>query len=312
MIWVTGADGQLGHELFHELYEKSGALFTTINECDITNEEAVKALVVNNGVEIIINCAAYTFVDKAESDSRAAFNVNINGPLILAKIARAFDITIIHLSTDYIFAGDKPTPYTEEDTPKPVSIYGLSKLNGELAIQKYAHKSIIFRTSWLYSKYGTNFVKTIVTKSRAHMESPNNPSKGPLELGIVYDQIGNPTSATDLVQVILKTIELIRTRNKDLNNNEQNFSNLFNLESYKLVYNFSNEGIASWYDFAKAVIDILNLKVNVRPILTKDYSAPAKRPYYSVLDKSKIKKELKIEIPYWRESLEKCLKENQF
>ncbi|MBF0360989.1 MAG: NAD(P)-dependent oxidoreductase [Oligoflexia bacterium] len=310
MIWVTGADGQLGHELFHQLYEgkEHKTIFTTINDCDITNETAVRSLVEDNGIKIIINCAAYTLVDKAETDSKLAFNVNINGPLILAKVAKDFNITIIHISTDYVFPGDKPAPYTEDDIPKPISIYGLSKLNGEQAIQKYANKSVIIRTSWLYSQYGSNFVKTIVSKARAALEATavsdataaaaqsNNLSEKLLELGIVYDQVGNPTYAGDLVSAILRIVDLI--------NNKDNF---------KIIYNYSNEGIASWYDFAKAIIDILNLNSNVkiRPILTTEYPTAAKRPSFSVLDKSKIKKELNIEIPHWRESLEKCLKENQ-
>ncbi|MFI3242294.1 MAG: dTDP-4-dehydrorhamnose reductase [Alphaproteobacteria bacterium] len=268
MILVTGANGQLGNELKILL---SDAIFTDVADLDICDFAAVQSFVKENNVDIIINCAAYTAVDKAEDDIELATKINVDGPENLAKSGAK----IIHVSTDYVFDGLGYRPYKPEDEAQPNSVYGKTKLAGEQAVLNNANTAIIIRTAWLYSFFGNNFVKTML-RLGAEKES----------IGVVADQIGTPTYAGDLAQAIVEILPQIKEGQKD-------------------VYHFSNEGVASWYDFAVEILKDLQCVVN--PISTEDYPTRAKRPFYSVLDKTKIKKDFNIKINHWKKGLEKCL-----
>ena len=247
---------------------------------DICNEDAVNTFITINGIEAIINCAAYTAVDKAEGDAQNARKVNAKGVLNLVKAMEYVNGKMIHISTDYVFDGTKYLPYDEEDTVSPIGVYGKTKREGELAVINSSLEGIVIRTSWLYSAYGNNFVKTMI---RLGSEKE--------KLNVIFDQIGSPTYAGDLANTCLVILS-----------NEQN-----RIDKAGKVYHFSNEGVASWYDFATAVMKINKLDCEVLPLETKDYPTLAKRPHYSVLNKTKIKKNFKITIPYWRDSLEKCI-----
>lgn len=271
-ILVTGGNGQLGNELKLLLPE---AIFTDADVLDITDETAVNNFVKNNNIEVIINCAAYTAVDKAEDDTNLAKKVNETGPENLAKTG----CKIIHISTDYVFDGSNCKPYTPDDEPAPVSVYGKTKLAGEIAVKKEAKEYAIIRTAWLYSSYGNNFVKTM-RRLGAEKET----------LNVVCDQTGTPTYAKDLAEAIVKIIPQLNETNSG-------------------VYHFSNEGTCSWYDFATEIMELSNLPCKVFPILSAEYPTKATRPFYSVLDKSKLKKTFNIPIPHWKESLKKCLKQ---
>ncbi|MCM8774719.1 MAG: dTDP-4-dehydrorhamnose reductase [Candidatus Omnitrophica bacterium] len=279
-ILVTGGRGQLGKELKRILVNE--ALFSGLNgddgiiPLDITNKESVEQVVQNYKITHIVNCAAYTQVDKAEAEKEKAYLVNHFAVKTLAEISEKYHIRLIHISTDFVFDGNKNTPYLEEDEPNPLSVYGDSKLAGERALITKLSNFVIIRTSWLYSKYGNNFVKTILKYSK---------ERGYLR--VVYDQVGTPTYAKDLAEIIVKIIPM---------------------DEIKGVYHYSNEGVSSWYDFAKGVVEFGSIKCRIEPILSIDYPTLAKRPNYSVLSKTKIKRELGIEIPYWRDSLEKCIK----
>ena len=280
-ILVTGCNGQLGKELqqlapdfpFHEF------LFTDIAELNITDRPFVDQFIQQNKPDAIINCAGYTAVDKAETDFDFAMELNANSVDHLAKNAALINAFFIHISTDYVFNGTKSTPYIEEDQPDPQSKYAKTKYEGELATLRNASKGLIIRTSWLYSEFMNNFVKTILTKGA---------ERG--KLNVVFDQIGSPTYAMDLAKAIMEIIP--------------------KLDPSKTVelYHFSNEGVASWYDFAKTIVEYSGINCVINPILTKDYPLPAVRPFYSVMDKSRIKQQFGIEIPYWRESLMECIK----
>ncbi len=277
-ILVTGANGQLGSEI-QALAKESGYtyLFTDREELDICNAQKVAEFLDINGIEIIINCAAYTAVDKAESEQEAAYKINAEAPKNLATESKKRGIVLIHVSTDYVFDGTSCVPYKESDTPNPIGIYGKSKLAGEEAIREIGCKGAIIRTSWLYSSYGANFVKTML-RLGAERE----------KLGVVFDQIGTPTYARDLAKTILGNIETFAAKEGE-------------------VYHFANEGVCSWYDFAKAIMQTAGLPCKINPIESFEYPTPAKRPHFSVFNKAKIKKELGIEIAYWKDALNECL-----
>jgi len=279
-ILVTGANGQVGREL-QELSEHYPYTFyfTDRTSLDITDSKRVQDFITRNAITHIINCAAYTAVDRAEEEKELAELINHHAVENLAKICKAKDITLIHISTDYVFDGMNFRPYQETDSTNPINHYGLTKLQGEEAIKKVAPKGLIIRTSWVYSPFGKNFVKTML-----HLAKTKN------RLSIVWDQIGTPTYAKDLAKTIL---ELLSHEKLSAKQSE--------------IYHYSNEGVCSWYDFAKAIFEIEGIDMRIDPIQTENYPTPAKRPHYSVLDKSKIKNDFSITIPYWRESLKECL-----
>jgi len=283
-ILVTGAYGQLGSELkeFTGNYPDGTFLFTDVDSLDITNEAAVQDYFQENQPTFVVNCAAYTAVDKAETDRELAQKINAIAPGILAKAAKNTGAKIIHISTDYVFNGQAFQPYTEADSVEPTGVYGETKLEGEQQCLNENPDSIIIRTSWLYSSYGNNFVKTMM-RLGAERDS----------LNVIFDQVGTPTYAGDLAGAILSVIETA-----------EKIPETF----VPGIYHYSNEGVASWYDFAKAIFEITEIACTVNPILTKDYPTPAKRPHYSVLNKSKIKDTFDIKIPYWRDSLHLCIK----
>lgn len=279
-ILVTGAYGQLGSEIkeLAALYPSFNFLYTDVDSLDITSDEAVEQFFAENKVEAVINCAAYTAVDRAETDEGNALLVNAIAPGILAKCAAKTAATMIHISTDYVFAGNASQPYSEEDQVDPQGVYGRTKLEGEQRVLAENPDSVIVRTSWLYSAFGNNFVKTMLRLGRER--------EG---LKVVSDQVGTPTYAADLANTLLRIIE----------------------KSDQIVpgiYHYSNEGVASWYDFALAIFELSGIKCKVQPVESHEFPTPAKRPHYSVLKKSKIKNTFGIEIPYWRDSLQLCLK----
>lgn len=280
-VLITGANGQLGNE-FKKLSMQSPVnyIFTDLQELDITNKAAIKEFFKAQQINYVVNCAAYTNVDKAESDIENAYLVNSIGPKNLMEICQKNFLPLIHISTDYVFDGKSSIPYREESPTNPINIYGKSKLEGEQNIVKY-EKSLILRTSWLYSTYGNNFVKTILKLAK---------EKDSIE--VVYDQIGSPTYAEDLALFIDNLLQ-------------KNFKSGYELTG---IYHFSNEGVCSWYDFAIQIIKQIHSKTKIKPIQTEKLKRPAQRPHFSVLDKQKIKEKLQIEIPHWTESLEKCLK----
>jgi len=279
-ILVTGSNGQVGSEL-QELsngYEYD-FYFADKSSLDITDKDQIVAFVRNNNIDIIINAAAYTAVDKAEDDEINADRVNHLAVQYLAEVAKEKKIKLIHISTDYVFDGKGYKPYTEEDVTGPNGVYGSTKLAGEKALQTInPENSIIIRTSWVYSSFGANFVKTMLKLGKEREQ-----------LGVIFDQVGTPTYAKDLAQVILDIMPEIQNERVE-------------------IYNFSNEGVLSWYDFAKEIMRMAKLNCKINPIETKEYPTPATRPHYSLLNKSKIKKEFDIEIPYWKESLDNCLR----
>ena len=277
-ILITGCNGQLGNEM--QLLERNHPQHTWFNtdvqELDITNQLAVEQFVAENSIDGIINCAAYTAVDKAEDNKELCTTLNTVAPSYLAAAIEKRGGWMIQISTDYVFNGTKHTPYIETDTPSPDSVYGSTKLAGELGVSKFCKRSMIIRTAWLYSTFGSNFVKTMIRLGKEKQE-----------LGVIFDQIGTPTYARDLAQVIMTAIE------KGI---------------VPGVYHFSNEGVISWYDFTKAIHRLAGITTcHVRPLHTAEYPTPANRPHYSVLDKTKIKQTYGIEVPYWEESLKDCI-----
>lgn len=277
-ILLTGCNGQLGSEIraLENQYEDYCFFNTDVNELDITNQLAVEHFVASHEISGIVNCAAYTAVDKAESAKEQCTTLNTVAPAYLAAAVEKRGGWMIHISTDYVFNGTKHTPYLESDTPSPDSVYGSTKLAGELGVSKFCSRSMIIRTAWLYSPFGNNFVKTMIRLGRERSE-----------LGVIFDQIGTPTYAHDLAQAILTIIV------KGIQPG---------------VYHFTDEGVTSWYDFTKSIHRISGITgCHVRPLHTSEYPTAARRPYYSVLDKSKIKTAYDIEIPHWEESLEKCI-----
>ena len=287
-ILVTGSNGQLGKEL--ERVVKNGNFnekfyFTHRESLDISSHSAVASFCKDKNINSIVNCAAYTAVDKAQEDKDNANNINHLAVKNLAQVAKEQNTQLIHISTDYVFDGTNYQPYTEDDKVNPQSIYGQTKLDGENAIIAIDPKnSLIIRTSWVYSSFGANFVKTMM-RLGAERDS----------LGVIFDQVGTPTYAKDLAECI---VEILFTKNM--------------CKSEKVeIYNYSNEGACSWYDFAKAIFDISHISCDVSPITTDQYPTPAKRPHYSILNKKKIKEQYGLNIPYWKDSLESCIEELQ-
>ena len=277
-IIVFGASGQLG-QCFRNLAQTNNYpifYFPNEDEANILDYKSLEQLFETHKPFYSINCAAYTAVDKAEDEPEAALKVNKTGVENLAKLCTAYSSTLIHISTDFVFKGDRSSPRNEESETEPINVYGETKLAGEKVIKELLSEHFIIRTGWLYSEYGNNFVKTML-KLGAERD----------ELKVIADQAGTPTYAIDLAQCVLKIIMIKSTEYG--------------------IYHYSNEGIASWYDFAKAIFEIAGVNVKLMPVKTEEYVTKALRPAYSVMDKSKIKKVYQMEIPYWRESLKTCI-----
>ena len=282
-IIITGANGQLGSEIQKITKENHSPhiyIFTDYDELDITNEKAVKNFFDEQKPDFLVNCAAYTAVDKAETDFDNAMQLNAIAVANLVDACKIYDTILVHISTDYVFDGKKPEPYLETDTTNPLGIYGKTKLIGEQNALQYA-KSVVIRTSWLYSTFGNNFVKTML-RLGAQQE----------KLRVVADQIGSPTYAEDLANAILQVIDIITNKPE-----KAKFG----------IYQFANDGVCSWYDFAKEIIKLADRNCIVEPISTAEYPTPAKRPQYSLLSKDKIKSDYGVAVPHWKTSLEKCI-----
>jgi dTDP-4-dehydrorhamnose reductase len=271
-ILITGGKGQLATELKILL---PNAIYVDIDELDITNEVAVNEFVTTKNIECIVNCAAYTAVDRAEEEEDLAYKVNALGPKNLAKT----NCKLIHVSTDYVFDGNNCTPYKPSDFTKPLSAYGRTKLEGENAVLECSDNVVIIRTAWLYSSYGNNFVKTMIRLGNEREE-----------VRVVNDQVGTPTYAADLAKAIIQILPQLKP-------------------SVKGVYHFTNEGVCSWYDFAYAIMKEMKIDCIVTPVCSAEFPTTAHRPNYSVLDKNLIKNTFNINIPHWTESLKKCLKQ---
>ncbi|MDT0294048.1 dTDP-4-dehydrorhamnose reductase [Mesonia ostreae] len=283
-ILVTGANGQLGSEIkqLSESLSNYHFTFTDVDELDITNKQDIESFIIANKIHIIINCAAYTAVDKAESEKQLADEINHFAVKYLAEVAKAKHVQLIHISTDYVFDGKGFKPYTDEDDKNPLNVYGKTKLEGEKALLEINPEgAVIVRTSWVYSSFGNNFVKTMLRLGEDKME-----------LNVICDQVGAPTYARDLASCILQN--LLDPTNKEA-----------------MVYHFTNEGVCSWYDFALEIMSLGEKECKVKPIPTSAYPTPAQRPFYSLLDKSKIKEDYNIDIPYWKSSLKKCIEKIQ-
>jgi dTDP-4-dehydrorhamnose reductase len=282
-ILVTGSNGQLGSEIKDLVtnYKDFNFFFRDLPKLNICDAEAINTFIFNQNINAVINCAAYTAVDQAEVDSEIAEKVNVKGVLNLTNALRKVNGKLIHISTDYVFDGNNFLPYKESDPVSPIGVYSKTKRAGELAVTNSDIDSIVIRTSWLYSAFGNNFVKTMLKLGHERNE-----------IEVIFDQVGTPTNAADLAKTCLdilldKSSANIGTKGK--------------------IYHYSNEGVTSWYDFATAIMEFGSLNCKVIPIETKDYPTPAKRPHYSVLNKSKIKIDFNIEIPYWRDSLKDCI-----
>lgn len=278
-ILVIGASGQLGQEL-RVAAEGSAQHYTfaSRSELDVTDQLAIRHFVQDHHIDTIINCSAYTAVDRAEDEPEEADRINHQAVAALAALAKAQGLYLIHISTDYVFAGDSHRPITEEETPRPQSVYGRTKLLGEDAIRRMGGRALILRTSWLYSTYGANFLKTMCRLMQERQE-----------LSIVFDQIGTPTYARDLARFIVSYLE------QDKGTWQEG------------TYHFSDEGVASWYDFAEAIRHRMGYSCQLHPIRSEQYPTKATRPSYSVLDKAKLKRDFGITLPHWQTSLEDCL-----
>ncbi len=279
-ILVTGSKGQLGSEISNisDRFSSLNFIFTDVDELDLTNPDAIEQIFAENDFDACINCAAYTAVDKAEDDKDLAMLINFKAVEYLARTCEKYNCLLIHISTDYVFSGKHYKPYNEDDPVSPDSYYGQTKLKGEEAVLGNCTNSVIIRTSWLYSSFGNNFVKT--------MQKLGNERE---TLGVVADQVGTPTYAADLASAILTIVVK------------------YDGSLEKQIYHFSNEGVISWYDFAKSIMKLQGIKCEVNPIESKDFPAKANRPYYSVLNKAKIKDHYGIKIPYWEDSLKVML-----
>lgn len=277
-ILVTGANGQLGNCLRKTFSNDKDleVVYTDVQDLDITDREEVDHFIRENNFDFIVNCAAYTAVDRAETDDLKAAAINTVAVGNIAQAAAKHRVKVIHISTDYVFNGENYRPYEENDEPYPRSIYGRTKLEGEGILTSFCQDALIIRTAWLYSEFGGNFVKTMLRMASEHKS-----------INVVADQIGSPTYAGDLADAI----HHILRHNKWLPG----------------IYHFTNEGVASWFDFSKAIFELAGKNVEVNPIPTSQYPTPAKRPLYSVLSKMKIKNTYGVKIPYWRDSLKKCL-----
>ena len=277
-ILITGSRGQLGNEMQQAAaqYPNFKFIYTDIDELDICDKAALDKFVKANEIDVIVNCAAYTAVDKAEDDVELCYKINSEAVRNIGEVATANSVKVVHVSTDYVFDGTNYMPYSEEQPVCPATVYGKSKLAGEEALLSVCPQSVILRTAWLYSSFGNNFVKTMM-KLGSERDA----------LTVIFDQVGTPTYAADLADAILKLL------------------------THKVfvpgIYHFSDEGVCSWYDFTKTIHRIAGIKCNVKPIETKDYPAKTPRPHYSVLNKAKIKSTYGIDIPHWEESLVKCI-----
>ena len=282
-ILVTGSNGQLGSEIkdLAANYKDFRFFFKDLPALDICNINQLSIFVAQNKIDTVINCAAYTAVDAAEKNAIIAEEVNAIGVLNLVNALAKVNGKLIHISTDYVFDGNSFLPYKESDEVNPIGVYGNTKRSGELVVINSDIDGIVIRTSWLYSAYGKNFVKTMIRLGNERDE-----------LGVIFDQVGTPTYARDLANTCLKIL---------CENTSENISKNGSL------YHYSNEGVTSWYDFAISIMELGGKNCKVNPIQTKDYPTLAKRPHYSILNKSKIKTDFKIEIPYWRDSLKDCL-----
>lgn len=279
-ILITGANGQLGNEMRRVAANSTDKyIFTDVAELDITNVDAIRTLVKSNHINVIVNCAAYTNVDKAEDDYRTADLLNNKAVENLATAAKEADATLIHISTDYVFQGERCTPCQETWETEPNGVYGVTKLAGEKSIERVGCKHIIFRTAWLYSPFGKNFVKTMQQLTASHDT-----------LKVVFDQVGTPTYAGDLAAVIYKVITENRLDKQG-------------------IYHFSNEGVCSWYDFAKEICELSGNTCDIQPCHSDEFPSKVKRPHFSVLDKTKVKSTFDVKVPYWKDSLKKCIEE---
>jgi len=285
-ILVTGQNGQLGQSIKASSlqYPQYQFTFTDRKTLDLSDSKNITRYFEQNKFDLIINCAAYTAVDKAEDQHVLANTINHLAVKQLAEIAQQHHSILIHISTDYVFDGSAHQPYIENTEINPQNIYGSTKLKGEQAIEAVGCNAIIIRTSWVYSEYGNNFVKTMLRLGTEREQ-----------LNVIFDQVGTPTYANDLASSIFTIITSLATKQTDFQKH-----NLY-------LYHYSNEGVCSWYDFAKAIFELSGSPCNVSPIETKDYPTPAKRPYYSVLNKAKIKQQYQLNIPYWKDSLQACL-----
>ena len=282
-VLITGSNGQLGSEI-KELasdYENLECVFKDLPELDICDTKMLTTCIVDKNINVVINCAGYTAVDKAEENPEIAEQVNSKGVLNLVNALKKVDGKLIHISTDYVFDGNHSKPYKESDPVGPIGVYGETKRAGELAVLNSSIDALVIRTSWMYSVYGNNFLKTML--KLGHDKD---------ELGVIFDQVGTPTNASDLAKTCLDILA---------------YSKEANINSKGNLYHYSNEGVTSWYDFSKAIMELGSIDCKIRPIETKDYPTPAKRPHYSVLNKSKIKIDFNIQIPNWRDSLDKCI-----
>ena len=278
MIWLIGRNGQLSRCFQHELKKRNiSFVVSSSEEADITDENSIRSFVENKRITVVINCSAYTAVDKAESDTELAFSVNKHGARNISKLCNEIDAFLIHFSTDFIFSGSSTSPYLEEDEAAPINKYGESKLAGETEIKNISKNAAIFRVSWLYSPYGNNFLKTMIRLGRERSE-----------INVVGDQIGSPTSAMEVSWQILENLE--------------SFKSLTGVE----VFHLSNTGKASWCEFAKEIMIQHDLSCVVKPILTKDYPTPAKRPGYSVMSTQKVRNIIRGNLKPWTNSLQEC------
>ena len=275
-ILITGSNGQLGNEMrvLSAAHPAHNYFFTDIEELDITDKQAVAAYVAANSIDLIVNCAAYTNVDKAEEDEATALRINADALVVLGSMG----VRVIHISTDYVFSGDEHLPCRETDPIAPRTAYGRTKYEGEKKLLAVCPDAVILRTAWLYSSFGNNFVKTMIRLGQERNE-----------LGVVFDQIGTPTYAADLAEAIFTVIEAKVWQPG--------------------IYHFTNEGVCSWYDFTIAIHQIYGgIDCHVRPILSEEYPYKTPRPHYSVLDKGKFKKTFNVEIPYWTDGLKRCIR----
>lgn len=277
-ILITGSNGQLGNEMQQAAvrFPDFNYIYTDVAELDICDKSALDAFVKANNVNVIVNCAAYTAVDKAEDDVELCYKINRDAVRNIAEVATENKVKVVHVSTDYVFDGTNYFPYTEDMPVCPATVYGKSKLEGEQALLENCKESVILRTAWLYSSFGNNFVKTMI-KLGTERDS----------LGVIFDQVGTPTYAADLADAILQLL-----RNETF---------------VPGIYHFSDEGVCSWYDFTKTIHRMANITCDVKPIEAKDYPARTPRPHFSVLNKGKIKSTYGISIPHWEVSLEKCI-----
>ncbi|MBV5284259.1 MAG: dTDP-4-dehydrorhamnose reductase [Paludibacter sp.] len=277
-ILITGSNGQLGNEMQQAAvrFPDFNYIYTDVAELDICDKGALDAFVKANNVNVIVNCAAYTAVDKAEDDVELCYKINRDAVRNIAEVATENKVKVVHVSTDYVFDGTNYLPYTEDMPVCPATVYGKSKLEGEQVLLENCRESVILRTAWLYSSFGNNFVKTMI-KLGTERDS----------LGVIFDQVGTPTYAADLADAILQLLS--------------------NKTFVPGIYHFSDEGVCSWYDFTKTIHRMANITCDVKPIETKDYPARTPRPHFSVLNKGKIKSTYGISIPHWEVSLEKCI-----